>query len=65
MAAVLLYIAKFGREVLIDEDHPLAIAQRAAPTTATSAEVAVVDVAPTVTTGSAAPARATRRGRGK
>ena len=23
------YIEKFGREVLIDEDHPLAVAQRA------------------------------------
>lgn len=30
MAPVRMYVAKFGREVLIDEDHPLAIAQRAA-----------------------------------
>ena len=29
MAAVTMYIEKFGREVLIDEEHPLAIAQRA------------------------------------
>jgi hypothetical protein len=28
MAAVRMYIEKFGREVLIDEDHPLAVAQR-------------------------------------
>ena len=29
MAAVRMYIDKFQKEVLIDEDHPLAIAQRA------------------------------------
>lgn len=27
-APVWLYVAKFGREVLIDADHPLAVAQR-------------------------------------
>jgi hypothetical protein len=29
MAAVKMYIDKFDKEVLIDEDHPLAIAQQA------------------------------------
>lgn len=29
MAAVRMYVDKFGAEVLIDEDHPLAVAQRA------------------------------------
>jgi hypothetical protein len=29
MAAVTMHIDKFGKEVLIDENHPLAIAQRA------------------------------------
>lgn len=28
MAAVRMYIDKFGGEVLINEDHPLAVAQR-------------------------------------
>lgn len=27
MATIRLYVAKFGREVLIDKDHPLALAQ--------------------------------------
>ena len=29
MAAVRMFISKFGREVLIDADHPLAVAERA------------------------------------
>lgn len=30
MTAIRMYIEKFGREVLIDKDHPLAVAQLAA-----------------------------------
>jgi hypothetical protein len=47
VAAVRLFIEKFGRVVLIDEDHPLAVAQRAknavapkAPAIATTEPVA-------------------------
>ena len=28
LPAIWIYIEKFGREVLIDEDHPLAVAQK-------------------------------------
>ena len=29
MTTVRMFVQKFGREVVIDEDHPLAVAQRA------------------------------------
>lgn len=36
MRCVWLFIDKFGREVFINDDHPLAIAQRAQETESTS-----------------------------
>jgi len=32
MPAVKMFITKFGREVLIDDEHPLAVAEKAAAT---------------------------------
>jgi hypothetical protein len=50
VAAVRLFIEKFGRVVLIDEDHPLAAAQRAKNAAAPKAPVpaAPIAVAPAI-----------------
>lgn len=51
MALVKMFISKFGREVLIDDDHPLAVAEQAkaeqpAPAAVITVSDGTIDVAP-------------------
>lgn len=60
MAVVEMYIDKFQRVVLIDDDHPLALAQVEKNAAQAAASLAARDRAPS-STATTAPARGRRK----
>lgn len=55
MAVVTMYIEKFGREVLIDDAHPLVVAQHAANAKTEADAIAAKAVRPARSRTAAAP----------